>query len=466
MSTSSAVTPLGAVDQRLSDEAAAAPASAGAAATPSLKRLALSGSAWTLLGHGAGETLRFGSHLICAWLLDPAVFGVMVMVNVVLQGLKMFSDTGTGASIIQHKRGDDGAFLNTAWTIQVVRGACLFVAAAALAGPVALYRGHGELLLLIPAAAVSGLLNGFNSTAPATLHRHLELRKLTLFDLSWQVAGSVATIICVLLMRNVWALVLGGVIRAAIRLAATHTVIARCPNRFAWDRDAVRDLVRFGRWIFIATALTFLCTQGDKLILASTWSDRDLGLYGIAFFLAMAIPGLLRQQANRVLFPLYARISQESPDTLRRKMRRVRLWLHAATIAPMCVLAIWGQPIAQLLYTDKYQGLGWILQLLALGGIFHAVELTMSPVLLARGDSFRHMLVLVSRAVLLIACMIVGGVVDGQFGFVLGVAAAQVLYYPVLAWAVHRHGVWMPRLDLLVMATPAAVVALGILLLT
>ena len=310
MTTSSAVTPLGAMDPRLSDEAPAASGPARSAATPSLKRLALSGSAWTLFGHGAGETLRFGSHLICAWLLDPAVFGVMVMVNVVLQGLKMFSDTGTGASIIQHQRGDDGAFLDTAWTIQVIRGACLFVAAAALAGPVALYRGHGELLLLIPAAAVSGLLNGFNSTAPATLHRHLELRKLTLFDLFWQVAGSVATIICVLIMRNVWALVLGGVIRAMVRLVATHTVIAERPSRFAWDRDAVRDLVRFGRWIFIATALTFLCTQGDKLILAGTWSDRDLGLYGIAFFLAMAIPGLLRQQANRVLFPLYARMQQ------------------------------------------------------------------------------------------------------------------------------------------------------------
>jgi O-antigen/teichoic acid export membrane protein len=464
MTTSSAVTPAGAVDPRLSDEALLVPGLA--AATPSLKRLALSGTAWTLLGHAAGETLRFGSHLLCAWLLDPAVFGVMVMVNVVLQGLKMFSDLGTGASIIQHPRGDEGVFLDTAWTIQVIRGACLFLAAGALAGPVALYRGHAELMLLIPVAAVSGLLNGFNSTAPATLHRRMELRKLTIFDLSWQFAGSAATVICVLLMRNVWALVLGGVIRAAIRLVSTHTVIAQRPNRFAWDKKAVTDLVRFGRWIFIATALTFLCTQGDKLILAGTWSDHDLGLYGIAFFLAMAIPGLMRQQANRVLFPLYARISQESPDSLRAKMRRVRLWLHVATLGPMCVLAIWGQPIAQLLYTDEYQGLGWILQILALGGIFHAVELTMSPVLLARGDSFRHMLVLVSRAVLLVACMIAGGLLDGQFGFVLGVAAAQVLYYPVLAWAVHRHGVWMPRLDLLAMASPAAVVALGILLFT
>jgi O-antigen/teichoic acid export membrane protein len=464
MTTSSAVTPAGAVDPRLSDEALLAPVRASA--TPSLKRLALSGTAWTLFGHAAGETLRFGSHLLCAWLLDPAVFGVMVMVNVVLQGLKMFSDLGTGASIIQHRRGDEGTFLDTAWTIQVIRGGSLFLAASLLAGPVALYRGHAELMLLIPAAAASGLLNGFNSTAPSTLHRRMELRKLTIFDLSWQLAGSAATIICVLLMRNVWALVLGGVIRAAIRLLSSHTVIAERRNRFAWDREAVSDLVRFGRWIFIATALTFLCTQGDKLILAGTWSDRDLGLYGIAFFLAMAIPGLLRQQANRVLFPLYARISQESPDTLRPKMRRVRLWLHAATLAPMCVLAIWGQPIAQLLYSHKYQGLGWILQILALGGIFHAVELTMSPVLLARGDSFRHMIVLISRAVLLIACMITGGLLDGQFGFVLGVAAAQVLYYPVLAWAIHHHGVWMPRLDLLVMASPAAVVALGILLFT
>ncbi len=73
-------------------------------ATGSLKRVAMTGAAWTLMGHGAGQGLRIGSHLVLAWLLDPAIFGVMVMVDVVLQGLKMFSDVGTGPSIIQHER--------------------------------------------------------------------------------------------------------------------------------------------------------------------------------------------------------------------------------------------------------------------------------------------------------------------------------------------------------------------------
>ena len=59
-------------------------------------------------------------------LLFPEAFGIMALVSVVLVGLAMFSDVGIGPAISQHKRGDDAAFLDTAWTINVVRGAALW----------------------------------------------------------------------------------------------------------------------------------------------------------------------------------------------------------------------------------------------------------------------------------------------------------------------------------------------------
>jgi hypothetical protein len=36
----------------------------------------------------------------------------------------MFSDFGLNASIIRSSRGDDPVFLQTAWTVQILRGAC------------------------------------------------------------------------------------------------------------------------------------------------------------------------------------------------------------------------------------------------------------------------------------------------------------------------------------------------------
>ena len=423
----------------------------------------MTGTAWTLCGHAGAQGLRIGSHLVLAWLLDPAIFGVMVMVDVVLQGLKMFSDVGTGPSIIQHKRGDDPAFLNTAWTVQVIRHACLFVTACLLAWPVAMYRGHDQLMILLPVAAVSALLGGFRSTAPATLHRHLELRTLTLFELAMQVIRSGATIVLALLLRNVWALVLGGIIGSAATLIASHTVIADRRNTFCWDREAVRHLVRFGRWIFIATGLTFLCSQGDKLILGGFLSDTDLGLYGIAFLLAMAVPQALRAVTNRVLFPVYSRIADQPTHLLRRKMTRARLLLLLATLPPLCVLAVWGRDIVELLYPARYHGVGWMLQLLAFGGVFRVVELTVSPVLLAAGDSFRHMLALISQSALLLGAMIVGGLLDGFFGLVVGIAIAPALNYPVLAWLVHRYGVWMLWFDCAFMFGCCFAVGIGML---
>ena len=44
--------------------------------------------------------------------------------------------------------------------------------------------------------------------------------------------------------------------------------------------------------------------------------------------------------------------------------------------------------------------------------------------------------------------MALGGWLGGFQGLVIGVAASKLMDYPVLAWAVARHGLWLPGLDL------------------
>ena len=86
-----------------------------------LKARAIKGSAWTVGGFGFEKILQLVSNLILARLLFPGAFGLMALVNVVLVGLAMFSDVGVVPAVVQDKRGEDPSFLNTAWTIQIIR---------------------------------------------------------------------------------------------------------------------------------------------------------------------------------------------------------------------------------------------------------------------------------------------------------------------------------------------------------
>src|SRR5258708_1248517 len=87
-----------------------------------LRGLVVRGTFWALASYGVGQVLRLASNLVLTRLLVPEVFGLMALVQSFIGGLAMFSDVGTSSSIIRHPRGEEPVFLNTAWTMQILRG--------------------------------------------------------------------------------------------------------------------------------------------------------------------------------------------------------------------------------------------------------------------------------------------------------------------------------------------------------
>jgi len=85
------------------------------------------GAAFTSGGFVLSQGMRFASNLILARLLFPEAFGLMALMT----GLTMLSDTGVPQSIMQNKRGEDPDFLNTAWTLNLMRGVVLWLIACA-----------------------------------------------------------------------------------------------------------------------------------------------------------------------------------------------------------------------------------------------------------------------------------------------------------------------------------------------
>jgi len=401
-------------------------------------------TSWILLGYGGSQGLRLASNLILTRLLFPEAFGLMALISLVTVGLMLFSDVGIAPSIAQSKRGDDPDFLNTAWSIQVVRGVCLWAIATGLAYPFSVFYDAPELASYLPVAALALLIGGFNPTRIETAHRHLLMGRLTVLDLTSQLIGLLVMVALAWWWQSVWALVLGGVVAPLTKLALTWIFLPGPANRFRWEPAAVRELVTFGKWIFLSTAFWFFASQGDRAVLGKFLSLDSLGVYNIAFFLASFALQLGMAVSSRVMIPVYRDAKHEVG-----KIAKLRAGLSAVTLGLLLVMAFAGPWLVGVLYDPRYALGGAIVTLLAVAQIPQAIGMSYDQSALAAGDSRRFFVVTAARAILQISCLIVGVNLFGLVGAIVGMGIAHLLTHPVVIWLARKHNAWDMRHDVI-----------------
>ncbi len=415
----------------------------------SLMARVLRSASWMLIGQGGSHALRLISNLLLTRLLFPEAFGLMALVSMVIIGLALFSDVGIGPSIQQNERGDDPDFLNTAWTIQVVRGFILWGGTLAMAWPVAQFYGEPDLALYLPLAGVSLVIAGFNPTRIETANRHLLVGRLTVLDLISQILGIVAMVVLALTFKSVMALVMGGVVQALVKLALCHFYLPGPANRFRWERKAGKELIRFGKWIFLSTAFYFATSQGDRAILGKFVSLETLGLYNIGFFLA-SFPSLLGAAiTQRLLIPVYReKPAGQAPENA-RKLRLLRAGMTTTILSMVLAIALTGPWLVGFLYDDRYLLSGPMTVVISISLIPSVIGLTYDQAALAAGDSRTFFVFTATRAILQTGLFVLGVMQFGLIGGIGAVGLSMLLAYPVLIWLARKHQSWDPLHDLL-----------------
>ncbi|MBV2359543.1 oligosaccharide flippase family protein [Thalassococcus sp. CAU 1522] len=428
----------------------------------SLTARALRSSLLTVGGFGTQQALRLASNLILTRLLFPEAFGMMALIMVFLQGLHNFSDVGITPAILQSKRGDDRDFLDTAWTMQVMRGFALWLVACALAWPLSLIYGAPQILTLLPVAALTLILQGFNPTKMETANRHLVLGRVTAIEIGTQLLALVIAIALAWWLRSVWALVLSGIVSQAILLGLLWRFLPGDGNRLRWEGPAVSELIGFGKWIFLSTVCGFAFSQGDKLLIGKYLPLDAFGVYNIGFFLAsfpMLLGGLV---TRKVLIPVY----RETPPGQSRenfvKLRKMRFAVTVALLAMVGGFAMLGVWLVDLLYDPRYAMAGGIVVVIACMQVPTIVALTYDQAALAAGDSRRFFILALARAVLMIGALIAGLEIAGLVGALVAQGVAVLLAYPVVVWLARRMGAWDPLHDAVCALAGAALAALAL----
>ena len=424
----------------------------------SLKSLAIRGSIWTIGGYGCSQVLRLAGNVVLAHLLFPSAFGLMSLVNVFLQGLGMFSDIGINPSIIRSKRGNDPVFLNTAWTIQVTRGGTLWLCSIVLAWPMSLFYGFPELKWMIPVAGLSAVAAGFSSTSLPTLGRRLALGRATTLRVVAQALSIMAMVGWALVYRSVWALVFGGIVNVVVVMAGSHLLLPGVRCRFAWDREARRELFGFGKWIFVSSVVTFFAGQLDRLMLGKLVPLEALGIYSVAMVLASLPQQVAARLAASVMYPVLAKHARGEVAEFGVKVRRVREAVLPACLVISLALLL-GAPLAvQCLYDARYHSAAWMAQWLSIYIWFWMLQNAADRALLAVGDSRSVALSTFANLVVTAIGCLTGYHLAGMHGFILGLCASSLAGHVVVQVSLKLKGVNIIGQDA---AYTAAAVLLG-----
>lgn len=422
---------------------------------------AYSGALWSVLGYGGSQAIRLASNLILTRLLFPEIFGLMALVQVILQGLKMMSDIGISTSVIRDERGDEPDFLNTAWTLQIIRGLLIWLISVLAAYPMAVAYESNELVLLIPLVAATVIFQGFTSPAVLSLKRHIQLDKLLLWEISSQLITTVITVVGVWYFRSIWAIAIGGLFGAFLTCLLSFKLPYQHRIKLSIDRTSASTMLFFGKWIFVSSLVTLIINKGDVLVLGLFLSKADLGIFAIAAIWSRMAYELLQKINQQVMTPLYSMAFRENRDLVKAQMAKARVRLLALSLPIILTLVFGGQLLIDILYDARYQSAGWMLQLLAVGTIAAVITATSANALLSFGDSFGYMIFQSVSGILLVICMLLGGSEYGIAGLIAGVSFSKFIAYPVLVIFLLRHNIWLPKVDGAAFLFAALAIGLG-----
>ncbi|MBS0123393.1 oligosaccharide flippase family protein [Thetidibacter halocola] len=428
----------------------------------SLSARALRSVLLTVGGFGFAQVIRLASNLVLTRLLFPEAFGLMALVMVFLVGLGQFSDVGVTPAILQSRRGDDPAFLNTAWTIQVMRGFGLWLVACGVAWPLAWFYDEPQLAQILPVAALTLLIAGFKPTRMDTANRHLLLGRVTVIDMAVQIVGVIAAIGLAWATGSVWALVISGIVGGIAEVAVNWRFLPGEANRLRWERAAARELMHFGKWVFLATIAGFFYSQADKIVLGK-WLPLDVfGIYNIGFFLA-SFPLLLGSMVTRkILIPIYRETPPAASASSFAALRRMRFAVTAGLMALVTLFGCLGVWLVDLMYDPRYALAGGVVTVLACAQMPALIVLTYDPSALAAGESRRYFFLIAARAGLMIVCLVAGLHTAGLLGALIGQGMAFLLAYPLAVRLARRMGAWDPLHDALFAGLAGLAVALAL----
>ncbi len=301
--------------------------------------------------------------IILARLLSPRDFGLIYLAMVLIQSMNSLTSVGINKYLIQKKTLDNETVGN-AWSLNMIRGLLLTLISLILCPVYGKLVHEPATIELLRIVAFIPLIEGFKNPGLILAERNVRFGLISIYETVYSILEVIVVIILAWLIKDVRALAWGLIISAAFKMILSF-VFFPVPGAPKFMVASQKELLSVAKHFVVISVGTLIMVQGDNLIVGALIGSDKLGLYIIAYQLAVFPVVLLQQVINRIALPVFSTL-QSDKKRLGKVVANI-MQIQLSMIIPFAiVLGIFAQDIIVTLYGNKWLAAAPVLQCLML----------------------------------------------------------------------------------------------------
>ena len=336
-----------------------------------LKSKTVTGFLWRFMERCGAQGVSFVVSIIVARILDPAVYGVVALVNAFIALFTAFVDSGMGNSLIQKKNSDDLDF-STVFYFNVFMCLSVYGVIFATAPLFASAYRMPQLTLLIRVSAITVLISGVKNIQQAYVSKHMLFKRFFFATLGGTIGAGFVGIFMAYHGFGVWAIIAQSLFNTTVDTIILWITVKWRPKwMFSFSR--LKGLFSYGWKILVSGLLDVGYGKLRQFVIGLKYSASDLAFYNKGDTFPNLIVTNINTSIASVLFPVMSKVQDDKNQVRNILSTSIKTGIYI--IAPLMMgLAATSAPVIRLLLTEKWMPCVPFLRICCIAYIFYPLH--------------------------------------------------------------------------------------------
>ncbi|MBJ6118239.1 lipopolysaccharide biosynthesis protein [Pontibacter sp. BT310] len=402
----------------------------------SVKSRVLSGLKWNAISTIAIRGTDFGVKLILARILLPEAYGIVGMAMIIISFLEVVSDMGLFNALVQKKEDEfsELRYSSAFWFLLVLASIFALCFYGFISQLGASFYNEPLLVPVLNALSFYLFFNILSIVPRVLLTRQLNFKSLVQITFIGTALSSVVAIALAIAGYGVWSIVVKYLVSSST-IFLSYWIKVNWRPQFKFNWQTLRQLAGYSTYTQINNILFFVRNNIDYLVIGKLVGAHVLGVYTLAFTLSEVLRTQLYSILNKVLFPVYSKI-QDDTEQIKKYYLKIMRFTAMLTFPVSIIFIGLSENIILAFFGAKWLEAADPLRILAVASMIFAISGTPAEVLKGIGKpSVSFYLNMINTFVIALPLIYLG---QKYFGL-NGVAYAVCIHYTTSRLAFHYY---------------------------
>lgn len=330
----------------------------------------IQGVSWVGLLRGSTRGIAFIKIFILARILTPDQFGVFGIATLVLALLEIFTETGINVFFVQ-KEGKLKDYIDTAWVVSMARGILIAISIVIAAPFISIFFESPSSLQLLLLISLVPFTKGFINPAESLFQSEMNFKKEFWFRFILFSFDACVAIVVALITKDPTSLIYGLIAGAILEVILSFIMIHPRP-RLSFSKNQAKHIISRGKWSSGFGIFEYIFRNGDDIVVGKLLGESSLGIYQMAYKLAILPITEVADVFGKVTFPLFVTISGNKKE-LKKALKNTTLGVFVLLMPILLIILLIPEFIIHIALGDQWLSAAPVLRVLVIYAMIRAL---------------------------------------------------------------------------------------------